>query len=211
MTLADQNGTTIFSADLNACTAVTFATVQHGQVIDAAGNWHGQPIGGSQTPWASNIAGAGFSLTNVGALQVNGATTTGSLSVVSSFSAGSFSTTGSVTGGSFYVGGTQVINTSAQFVQAVNTTQGIICGSLSTSGGELDCGNLVVASGKSLLNGSVTCIQNGIWIGNGVQCNSDVFGSLFGINGVATGVSGSFTSADGKTVTVTGGIVTGIH
>ena len=134
MTLADQNGSTIFSADMNACTAVTFATVQHGQVIDAAGNWHGQPIAGSQTPWVSAIDGNNKALSNVASIQVNGLTTTDTLSVVSSFSAGSFSTTGSVTGGSFYVGGTQVINTSAQFVQAVNTTQGIICGSLSTSG-----------------------------------------------------------------------------
>ena len=81
MRLGDVNNNVVLAVDKTGCTAVTFSTVQHGQVIDAAGNWHGQPIGGSQTPWASNIAGAGFSLTNVGALQVNGATTTGSLAI----------------------------------------------------------------------------------------------------------------------------------
>ena len=81
MRLGDVNNNIVIAADVTGCTAVAFSTVSHGQVIDSAGNWHGQPIAGSQTPWASNIAGAGFSLSNVGSLQVNGATTTGSLAI----------------------------------------------------------------------------------------------------------------------------------
>jgi hypothetical protein len=37
--------------------------------------------GGSQTPWTSNINGAGFSLANVGFLEVNGSTSGGGRSV----------------------------------------------------------------------------------------------------------------------------------
>jgi hypothetical protein len=214
MRLGDVNNNIVIAADTTGCTAVAFSTVAHGQVIDSAGNWHGQPIAGSQTPWTSNIAGAGFSLSNVGSIQVNG----------------------NIAAATYNVGGTQVINASAQWTQAVSTSQGVTCGSLSTSGtgnyGELDCGHLVM----ELVSGAaphlfqyaaggarIDCASSGIWGGNGVQANAEVLGNPFGIYGIALGwpqtapaqggpgaapgATDTFTTANGKTVTVCGGII----
>ena len=231
MRLADQSGNTLFSADINGCKALSFS-VGAKQVIDSSGNWVGNAIAASQTPWLSDIAGANHNLTNVASIQVNGATTTGSLAIGST--GDGISATGVVTGSQYFVGGTQVINTSGQYVQAVNTTQGITCGSLSTTNGQLSCGDLIVGPGpagsgsKRLImyeiDGStlVTCAQNGIWSGLGVQTNSDIYSGRFGIEaGGAAGASSNFlgltansgdqftltTSIGNLTVRIIGGLI----
>ena len=100
--------------------------------------------------------------------------------------------TGSITGGSFWVGGTQVINnaggfqgssvntggsinglqytangslvinSSGQYVQAVNTSQGIICGALTVNGGgQINCSDIIQGNGNHFYqrNGSGTLFR----------------------------------------------------
>ena len=65
----------------------------------------------------------------------------------------------------------------------------------------------------AISQGGVTVINNGIYGGNGVQCNSAIYGSSFGITGVAVGWNGSFQVTQGgvtKTCTVNGGIITNV-
>jgi hypothetical protein len=61
------------------------------------------------------------------------------------------------------------------------------------------------------INGKKCCDYNGTWSGNGLQANAQVLASQFGIFNVAWGVSGTFRSADGKTVTVNGGLILSIQ
>jgi hypothetical protein len=78
-----------------------------------------------------------------------------------------------------------------------------------TTGGDMNGVQSIAVSG-AIYNGGALVINNGIFSGFGVQTSSDIFGGLFGINGVAVGVSGTFTAASGQTITVNGGIVIGI-
>ena len=202
ISLANASGTVQFSvAQTGVCTAVSYAVVAGGKaVIDSAGNWVGNAISGSQTPWTSDIAGGGHALSNVASIQVNGLTTTGSLTVIGAMSMGSVSTPGSVTGAQFYVGSTQVINTSAQYVQAVNTAQGIICGSLTVSAGagQINCNDLIQQGHSNHIyqhdasGNIIDCASNGIWTGNGVQCGGNaVYAGVFGHSNSGNAVDGT--------------------
>lgn len=70
---------------------------------------------------------------------------------------------------------------------------------------------LVIDNLGNLHNGGILCASNGIWGGDGVQTQSDVFSGLFGI--IAGGAAGAPTNLVGASgtftqVTVWGGIVT---
>jgi len=111
---------------------------------------------------------------------------------------GGVNTTGNVRGNQYLGGGgSTVINTSNQFVGS---------GGVNTSGDVTTTG--AVRAGQLYIDGTL-CADNAIW-GSGLQANESVYAKDFGIYGVAVGVSGTFTSADGKTITVRGGIITGI-
>ena len=225
MSLANASGTVQFSvAQTGVCTAVSYAVVAGGKaVIDSAGNWVGNAISGSQTPWTSDIAGANHNPTNVASIQVNDAITTGSLAI--GVTTDGIRAAGALTGSQFCLGSSLVINPSAQYVQAVNTTQGVTCGSLSTSNGQLSCGDLVTGPSKRLImyevDGStlITCAQNGIWSGLGVQTTSAVYGGSFGIAtsfnpnhgylGVGTTSAPVTFVVGGVTFTVIGGLIVG--
>jgi hypothetical protein len=100
--------------------------------------------------------------------------------------------------------GTPVINTSAQFVGSggINTAGAVTATGDITTSNQMRCQGIYVG-------GVQRCTSNGIWT-TGVQANDHVYASDFGIYGVATGKSGTFTTTDGKTITVDGGIITGI-
>jgi hypothetical protein len=66
------------------------------------------------------------------------------------------------------------------------------------------------ANAALMMNGNQVIDSTGIYIGKGLQSTSAVYAGSFGIYNVAVGVSGSFRSADNKTVTVNGGIITAI-
>lgn len=142
----------------------------------------------------------------VGGVSTTGGITGGSLASNNTITAqGAINASGVITClGGYQIGGGFVINNSDQFVGfgGVNTS-GSINGGTVTANGDMHCSG-------TYWNGNVAVINQGIFEGNGVQCNSDIFGSLFGINGVAVGVSGSFTTSDGHHLTVNGGIVTSI-
>ena len=223
--LADANGNTLFRAGVDgsvfvlgslqspsggAVEAVGLNIHNYGAVIDSTGHWVGQPIGTGgaqpQTPWAQNINGNTYTLSNAGELHANSG---------------------------FYIGGgvgsgTLVINSSGAFVGAgvnVGSSQGVGCGTVTVfpapaagTGGDVSC--------MRLLTNGILCAANGIWSGSGVQTSSDIYAGKFGINGLAIGwpqgtygggggaannATATFTSADGKTVTVCGGLIIGIH
>jgi hypothetical protein len=164
-----------------------------------------------------------------GSLTISGALTTNGLN------AGS----GAITGGSLNVGSGGVTGGTISGTSLVLGSGSINCGgivgtSLGLGTGAVTCGTVNASSSISTVDPAGTsggkgnlscttlrqtndsgttfiCAQNAIWSGQGVQTNSAVYAGSFGINGVAVGASGSFTTADGKTVTVNGGIITKIQ
>jgi hypothetical protein len=123
------------------------------------------------------------------------------------------------------------------FCSSVSAGSGVInCGSVNAGSGNVTCGTVSASgniSGPSAsitgttttatlnatsqiqVNGSLCCDSSGIWQ-KGVQCVDHVYGGDFGIKtGPSTGFPGvtgptTFTTTDGKTVTVRGGIITSI-
>jgi len=219
LTLQDVNGNTLFRAGVDGSIWCKF-----GQVIDPTGHWTGVAIGGGASAVGPNLA---IQYSNgSGAFQG-----TANATVDASGNIGANGRMNAV--GGFQVNSSLVIGGTADphpytFVGTggVNTTGGVTCGAVNCSSltvsGSLNFASLSISGSFTMTGNSqsfiqtnasgtqVTCAQNGIWVGNGVQCNSAVYGSSFGINGVAVGVSGSFTTANGKTVTVNGGIITSI-
>ena len=202
MSLANASGTVQFSvAQTGVCTAVSYAVVAGGKaVIDSAGNWVGNAIAGSQTPWASDIAGANHNLTNVASIQVNGTTTTGALAIGSFGTAisasaqftgsGGVSTTGSITGSQFSTNAFGlVINSAGQFLSAVNAPSfGVLCGSLTVQSGpgQINCNDIVQQGHSNHIYQHdatgilIDCASNGIWSGQGVQTTSSISAGFAG-------------------------------
>jgi hypothetical protein len=84
----------------------------------------------------------------------------------------------------------------------ISTQQQLTAAGL-TSTGDVTCSG-------TYYNAGVAIIANGIFEGHGVQCNSAVYASSFGIYGVAVGWNGTFTTNDGRTAHVNGGIITSV-
>jgi hypothetical protein len=84
------------------------------------------------------------------------------------------------------------------------------------SSGNIGCQDL---NCNTLTNGGLTCVRQGTYVGNGVQCSAAVLGSGFGIYGQAWGWPGqnqsqqSFqvsTPSGTRTIYVWGGIITNV-
>jgi hypothetical protein len=115
---------------------------------------------------------------------------------------------------------------------SVNSSSVISCLGLQTGSSGVECNLLTVTSSNDTAincnaNGGVNCNKvtcNQLWMNNSPQAligNDNIYigavstagavvASGFGIKGGSNGTSGSFTTANGKTVTVTGGIITSI-
>lgn len=190
-------------------------------LIDTNGNW----VGGGMGVQSVVGSGPGISVTGTSAVIV---TNTG-ITQVSGGTGVHVSGTGTV-----IVSIDQSVATNAQPQFAYVSTTGIASGSniigyggaafggagVYCPGSGVACQTLTLTPNDSVQQDaihvvnagtSIKCVDyNGIWSGNGVQCYSPIYGSVFGIMGNVVGVSGTFTSADGHTITVTGGLITHI-
>jgi hypothetical protein len=191
MEIRDINSNTVFYADSTGVTTQNGYKLQgynspHGNsyVIDSGGNWVGQPISGTgqpQTPWAQDIAGASHNLSGVNNISCATLTVSGNVTI-----------SGTISGASY-----PFLNSSAAFIGA-----GVLCAGY---GGSFQTLTLDPASGQKAISmslaanqndaltidGKKCCDYNGTWSGNGVQCNQNIFGNLFGIFQVATGATGN--------------------
>jgi hypothetical protein len=244
LVLSDINSNTLFRAGVDGnvwvsgrlqspaggpVKAVALNIDAYGPVIDSTGHWVGVAIGGGASAVGPNLS---IQYSNgSGAFQGSANAT-----VDASGNIGANGRMNAV--GGFEVAGSLVIDGTADahpyaFVGTggVNTTGGVTCGavngsSLSVSGALTMTGNSQSFIQTNASGVQVTCSQNGIWSGNGVQTGSDIYAGKFGISGFAVGwpqgtygggggaannTTATFTSADGKTVTVCGGLIIGIH
>ncbi len=107
------------------------------------------------------------------------------------------------------INSTTAIDTSRNATFANTSASGFIKGTSSTSYIDTDFNT----SGQSpyRLRGSSLVDNGGVWVSaGGINMNAGCAATGFNIFGGATGVSGTFTTADSKTVTVTNGIITSI-
>ena len=188
-----------------------------GGIITAFSSGSGGGTGGSGT-FSSLTVNGNISVQSGGQVFVGGVECISSAGI---FGGNGVQTGGAVYASSFGIEG-QATGTSGVFTTITGFQVQVIGGivtSISSGGGGgaatvsslTTNGNINVNSGGQIYVGGVEVISSaGIYGGNGVQTNSDIFGGLFGITGVATGVSGSFTTTDGHHLTVVGGIVTSI-
>jgi hypothetical protein len=182
------------------------------ELVDDNGNWVGGFAGGLVTsitasgPGISTVPSPGtgaVTIYNNGVTSISAGTgisvssSTNAVSVSLNFSA-SVSFAG-YSGGLFSGSGVQ--------------TGGEVRGGALTTGGQITGEALAInPSGTTdafTVSGKKCCDYNGTWSGNGLQANAGVLASQFGIFNVAWGVSGSFVVGT-KTITVNGGIITGI-
>jgi hypothetical protein len=190
--LRDRNGTENFHVDyVGACTARGGFFTEVRQVIDASGNWVGNPI--------STSGGVSSLNSQTGAVTISN--TNANLTVTAG-------------GGTIQIGiNTSIINSSGAFVGAgVNVgTQGIGGGSLNVGSGPVTCGALTATTSvntpaltatTSVTVGSTAVVNNsGQWIGKEILANGNIQttsafvvnsgGSFFGID--ATIVVGAVT------------------
>lgn len=202
-----------------------FVVPGFGTVINSAGQWVGPAVGISvPNPLMvnGNIGGATFSLFNGtqivntggvfvgGGVNTPGGVTANGITSNSTINAGSTmnATGGVIAGTGFYVGGSQVISTGLQFVGTggVNTS-GNINANLVDGANGFSVGGLQVISSAGIF----TSIH-------GVQSNGAIYGSSFGIEGVAVGYPGqnsqpsgsaAIPTGAGHTIYVLGGLIVG--
>jgi len=242
---ADESGNVTLSGSLQGpgateVQAIALKIKGYGTVIDSTGAWKGKSISGGQTPWTSDIAGAGFSLTGVGTLR-----------------AASFQSTNAIlVSGSTTKGNKTVIDSDGVFVGSGMNIGGfgVTCGSVNTNGaspaGSVTCGllnasNNVIAGGAvnpgsligdgwivgihmgvtqeigcaSLSVGGTVQIDSSGYIGPAVTIDGQVLAHHFGIHGYALGWPGQDSHgnnitgtfvAGSKTIYVVGGLIVNV-
>jgi hypothetical protein len=201
---------TNFSVDTNG-NVVLRGTLSQGSksLVDASGNWVG---GGGSAVASVSASGPGISvnptmgavvISNTGVTQISGGTgvsVSGTGTVVVSLNSAATVSFAGYTNGSFTGAGVNV------------GANGVGCGSVSCTGqitGEALAINPSGTTDAFTVSGKKCCDYNGTWSGNGLQANAQVAASQFGIFGQGWANAGisTFKSADGKTVTVNGGLV----
>jgi len=229
LTLQDVNGNVIFRAGIDGS-----IWCKYGQVIDPTGHWTGVAIGGGGSAAGGNLS-IQYSNGSGGFMGSTNATVDAS---------GNIGANGRMNAvGGFEVAGSLVIDGTADahpytFVGSggVNTSGGVTCGAVNCSSlsvsGSMSFASLSISGSLTMTGASqlfvqtnaggtqINCAQNGIWIGSGVQCGSAVYGSEFGINGVARGYplqnqtpgssgASAIPLGNGHTIYVLNGIIVG--
>lgn len=189
-----------------------------GGIITAFTSGSGGGGGGGTGTFATITVNGNINMNQGGQMYVNGVEVISSAGI---FGGNGLQSTGAVYGSGFGITG-QSLGVSGSFTTltgyTVTVLGGLVTGIASGGGGGSATitsltvnGNINMNNGGQFYAGGVECISSaGIFGGNGVQTNSDIFGGLFGITGQATGTSGSFTTLNGASVQVLGGIVTSI-
>jgi hypothetical protein len=196
-------------------------------VINSAGQWLGGMTINPPIAVNGNIAAASFSMYNN---QANPVINAAGAFVGAGIAVGSYGISGAylqANGNVVATGlleaaqglvisgfvGQPVIDSAGAFIGAgVNVgAYGVGCGYLQANGNVVANGGYLEASNGLVIQGVTVVGSNQVWVGNGVQCNANIFGSQFGIEGVAVGTTFTATFLDTggvpHTLFVRGGIV----
>jgi hypothetical protein len=164
---------------------------------------------GSQIASPGDVKGYTLSVTNFSPVINNSGAFVGAGINVGSYGIGGGSLnvgTGPINGGSLNVGSGDIRGGSLTFSSSIIiTSAGVFQGAQVASPGDVK-GNTLSVSGFA---GGAVVNNAGAFVGSGVDCNGGVAATNFNIHNGSPGVpSAQFTSADGKTVLIRGGIIT---